>query len=218
MKCPHCGTSIHLWTDRRELSTEQEKDGDPIVSVEVGFCPECNLPIITLEYGFIHGFYPNHAPKWTAIKKEQIYPSTTFVAQLSPDVPQKYANEYYEAAQVLFMSPKASATISRYLLQLVLHEELNIQKRNLEEEIKELEQKDIVSGNLAKMLQVFRKVANFGAHPKKSTNTGEIVAVEKGEAEIMLDILRELFDCLFVKPRQQQDFLNEIKEKYGIEV
>ena len=68
------------------------------------------------------------------------------------------------------------------------------------------------------MLQVFRKVANFGAHPKKSTNSGEIIEVESGEAEIMLDLLEELFDCIFVKPKQQEQFLAEVNEKYGIEV
>lgn len=218
MKCPHCGTSIHLWTDRCEISTEHERINDPIVSLEVGFCPECNRPIINLEYGFIENYYPDRSAKWNPIECEQIYPTAVFVAPLDAEVPQRYADEYYEAARVLVLSPKASATISRYLLQLILHEELKIEKRNLEEEIKELEQQDLVSGKLAKMLQVFRKIANFGAHPKKSTHSGEIVAVEHGEAEIMLDILRELFDCLFVKPKQQQEFLNEIKEKYGIEV
>ena len=119
---------------------------------------------------------------------------------------------------MLNISPKASATISRYILQMVLHEELHITKRNLEEEIRELEALQMVSSKLVKMLQVFRKVANFGAHPKKNTNSGEIVEVEEGEAEIMLDLLDELFDCLFVKPKQQEEFLIDIKEKYGIEV
>jgi hypothetical protein len=55
-----------------------------------------------------------------------------------------------------------------------------------------LEEKQIVSSKLSKMLQVMRKVANFGAHPKKSNNSNEIVEVENGEAEVMLDLLEEL--------------------------
>jgi hypothetical protein len=66
------------------------------------------------------------------------------------------------------------------------------------------------------MLQIMRRVANFGAHPKKSTNTGEIVEVEKGESDIMLDLILELFDYLFIKPKQQEQFLKKIEEKYGI--
>lgn len=217
MRCPHCGIAIHLWTDSCELSTEHERNGDPIVSVEVGFCPECNKPIISFQYGFIDGFYPNREPCWKPIQMERIYPTNAFVPLLDQAVPQKYADEYYEAARVLSVSPKASATISRYLLQLVLHETCGIKKQNLEQEIQELEKRELVSAPLVKMLQVFRKIANFGAHPKKSTNSGEIIEVSKGEAEIMLDLLKELFDCLFVKPKHQEEFLKEIKEKYGID-
>ena len=46
------------------------------------------------------------------------------------------------------------------------------------------------------MLQVMRRAANFGAHPKKSTNSNEIVEVEEGESTIMLDLLEEVFDTI----------------------
>lgn len=218
MKCPHCGTAMRLWTDSCEISTEHEREGDPIVSVEIGFCPECNEPIIDLETGVITGVYPGGSPEWKVKGKERIFPVHTSVPKLDGAIPEKYADQYYESYRVLPISPKASATLSRYLLQMVLHEELGIKKRNLEEEINELEEREIVSAALAKMLQVFRRIANFGAHPKKSTNSNEIVEIEKGEAEIMLDLLQELFECIFVKPKQQEAFLESIKVKYGIEV
>lgn len=218
MKCPHCGTAIRLWMDSCKMTTEHERKGDPIASVELGFCPECNEPIIDLEVGVLVGFSTDRNYRWEPKRKERIYPTHTYIPKLDEAVPKKYADQYYESYRVLPISPKASATLSRYLLQMVLHEELGITKRNLEEEIKELEERDLVSAALAKMLQVFRRVANFGAHPKKSTNSNEIVEIEKGEAEIMLDLLQELFDCLFVKPKQQEAFLKNIKEKYGIEV
>ena len=47
-------------------------------------------------------------------------------------------------------------------------------------------------------------------------NTGEIVEVEKGESDIMLELILELFDYLFIKPKQQEQFLKKIEEKYGI--
>ena len=99
---------------------------------------------------------------------------------------------------------------------MLLHEELHIQKRNLEDEIKELESRSNIPANLITMLQVMRKVANFGAHPKKSTNSNEIVEVEAGESAVMLDLLEEVFDYIFVKPKQQELFLKSIEEKYGI--
>lgn len=217
-KCPHCSTSIYLWTDSCAMSTEQELHGDPIVSLEVGFCPSCHKPIINMEYGKINGFYPDGTHSIDVEYCEPIYPTLFFVEPLDEAIPTRYANEYYEAAKILSISPKSSATLSRYLLQLILHEELNIKKRNLEEEICELESQEIASATLVSMLQVFRKIANFGAHPKKSSNSGEIVEIEAGEAEIILDILKELFECIFVKPAKKKQFLSQVKEKYGIDV
>lgn len=120
--------------------------------------------------------------------------------------------------QVLTLSSKASATLSRYILQKVLHEELNIREKNLKEELDKLESKQNIPANLCKMLQIMRRVANFAAHPKKLTNSNEIIEVEKGESEIMLELLLELFDFIFVKPAHMQSFENEIEEKYGIKV
>ena len=68
------------------------------------------------------------------------------------------------------------------------------------------------------MLHVMRKVANFGAHPKKSTHSNEIVEVESGEVEIMLDLIAEVFDYVFIKPKQEEEFLTGVKNKYGIEI
>lgn len=218
MKCPHCGTGIHLWKENCEITTEQEQVGDPIVNLEVGFCPECNQPIIDMDYGFLFESFRGGEYKYRIARTERIYPVDTCVPTLDEYIPSQYKDNFYEAYRVLSISPKASATLSRYLLQMVLHEELGIKKRNLEEEINELESKDLVSATLVKLLQVFRKVANFGAHPKKSTHTNEIIEIEHGEAEIMLDLLEEMFECIFVKPKQHEAFLKDIKEKYGIDV
>jgi hypothetical protein len=41
---------------------------------------------------------------------------------------------------------------------------------------------------------MIRTVGNFAAHRIKSTNTGEVVDVEPGEAEHLLNALEELLD------------------------
>lgn len=84
------------------------------------------------------------------------------------------------------------------------------------DEITELENKQSISSNLITMLQVFRRIANFGAHPKKSTHSNEIIEIEKGEAEVMLQLLEELFDFVFIKPKKREEFLRTVSEKYGI--
>lgn len=64
---------------------------------------------------------------------------------------------------------------------------------------------------LAENVDAVRIVGNFAAHPAKDTNTGEIVDVELGEAEWLLDVLEGLFDFYFVQPaiaKAKRDALN----------
>lgn len=48
-----------------------------------------------------------------------------------------------------------------------------------------------------------RMIGNFAAHPMTSTNTGEVVDVEPGEAEFLLSVLEELLDYYFVRPARR---------------
>lgn len=214
MRCPHCGVSIHLKIEYYTFP-EMGDIGDCTVTIKVGFCPECNNPIINMDVGHINDitFDGYNA---TTEQSQRIFPLWEKATTLNDAIPEKYAKIFRESEQVNNISPMASATLSRYLLQMLLHEELHISKRNLEEEINELENKNNVPSELVKMLQVMRRVANFGAHPKKSTNSNEIIEVGAGESVVMLELLQQLFDYLFVKPKQQEEFLKNIEEKYGI--
>lgn len=216
--CSHCNTGVILNLSGNGYTLDEDADDTDGYNVLAGFCPSCNHFTVLLEHGNDLEYNHNEIEITGIDNRTLIYPQNAICRNLDLAIPERYKKNYQEAEIILPISPKASATLSRYLLQLILHEELKIVKRNLEDEIKELEEKQIVSSKLSKMLQVMRKVANFGAHPKKSTNSNEIVEVENGEAEVMLDLLEELFDCVFVKPKQQKDFLSDIKDKYGIEV
>ncbi len=46
-----------------------------------------------------------------------------------------------------------------------------------------------------------RNIGNFAAHPTKSDSSGEIVDVEPGEADWLLETLEGLFDFYFVQPK-----------------
>ena len=102
------------------------------------------------------------------LEKSKLYPNTKnqiLTDELLETFIQQYIDLYRESEQVNDISPRASATLSRYLLQMLFHEELRISKRNLEEELKELEEVPNVPSELVTMLQVMRRVSNFGAHP-----------------------------------------------------
>lgn len=221
MLCPYCGIGISRnWDEWREDCTSvPAEDGlyDEGYVIVYGYCPECNKLIIRLQRGVGYTI-DKYGASLTDIKEEiLLYPKYPLTKQISLYVPQKYTDLYNEASQVNNISPRASATLSRYLLQNVLQEELKIKKRNLGEEISELEKDHSIPSTLISMLQVFRRVANFGAHPKKSTNSNEILEIEQGEAEVMLELIEELFDYIFIKPKQQEEFLKKISEKYGIQ-
>ena len=221
MICPYCGIGINVdWAEDAMMIPSEQDEEDEGYGQLYGFCPECNGYIILVQKGNEYE-YSTHTHRGylnNVIMQEQVYPKFIYKKNLDPSVPKKYCELFREAESVLNLSPRASATLSRYLLQMILHEELKIKKKNLEEEIKELENYSNIPSTLITMLQVMRRVANFGAHPKKSTNSNEIIDVEIGEADIMLDLINELFDYLFIKPQRQKDFLQSIKEKYNIEI
>ena len=217
MKCPYCSTTVHLdYEDEVFVNENTDHFTDQSgYCLRRAFCPSCEKLIVQLEIGkYNDGFNDSFIDPVTVC--ETVYPKFPSCSSLSDYIPERYVKLYNESEQVNNISPRASATLSRYLLQMLLHEELNIRKKNLELEIQELETKSNVPSTLIAVLHVMRRVANFGAHPKKSENSAEIVEIEPGEAEIMLEVIRELFDHVFVKPAQQQEALQRIEEKFGI--
>ena len=58
----------------------------------------------------------------------------------------------------------------------------------------------------------------FAAHPIKSAHTGEVIEVEPGEAEWLLETLEGFFDFYFVQPaklEKKRDALNKKLEEAG---
>ncbi len=223
MKCMHCGTAFY---DDWEYQVVSEFDEfmleDKYTQIKYTQCPECREMIIFLETGSsLSRYRSNEYEDYMLGSVENstlIYPKFPNLEELDDAIPEKYRDLYRESAQVNFISPRASATLSRYLLQLILHEEFDIKERNLEQEIDKLQKLPQIPSTMVTYLQVMRRVANFGAHPKKSTNSREIIDVEKGESDIMLELLKELFDFVFVKPKHQRAVFSQIEEKYGIKV
>jgi Domain of unknown function (DUF4145) len=97
-----------------------------------------------------------------------------------------------------------------------LIEQRGVKQGNLINEIKEVVESGKLPADLAEALDAVRVIGNFAAHPIKSTNTGEIVDVEPGEAEWLLETLESLFEFYFVRPavlQAKRDSLNaKLKE------
>ena len=126
-------------------------------------------------------------------------------------MPDVFAQDYKEACLVFVDSPKASAALSRRCLQHLLREKAGVKKSDLSTEIDEVLQMKQLPTHLAEDVDAIRHLGNFAAHPIKSTNTGEVVDVEPGEAEWLLGLLEGLFDFYFVQPaisKRKRDALN----------
>ena len=127
----------------------------------------------------------------------------------APEVPKELAEDYNEACLVLADSAKASAALSRRCLQTLLREHAKVKPQNLNKEIDEVLASKTLPPHLANDVHAIRAVGNFAAHPTKDAATGEIVDVEPGEAEWLLDLLVGLFDFYFVEPaeaKKRRDF------------
>jgi hypothetical protein len=192
-KCPHCATAffpaIREWALTHSTDPSSGfplKDSTGTWHVQFALCPACRRAIIYL-VSKNGGEYRAHLV-WPAGASRP----------LPKEVPKEYAKDFQEACAVLTASPKASAALSRRLLQRILREKGGVKKADLYNEIEEVLPK--LPADLADVLHAVRVVGKYAAHPEKSTNTGEIIDVEPGEADLSLDILEDLLDYYCVRP------------------
>jgi hypothetical protein len=142
-----------------------------------------------------------------------VWPRSVARAALDTAVTVPYASDYREAAVVLSDSPKASAALSWRCLQRLLREKVGVKPSDLYKEIQEVLESKRLPSHLADAIDMVRVVGNFAAHPLKSTHSGEILDVEPGEAEWLLDVLEGLFDHYFVQPAKLAAQRKAINEK-----
>ena len=206
MKCPHCLESFYENWHTQPFSNDSA--GAECWFVAHQRCPACRKMIVELNTKTP----ASRTALCIPIDSWQVYPRGTARSPLSPEVHEQYASDYEEACLVLSDSPKASAALSRRCLQHIIHERYHIKRRTLSEEIQGLIDSKQLHSDLNQAIDAVRNVGNFAAHPLKDTNTGEIVEVEPGEAEWLLDTLEQLFDFAFVQParlKQKRDALNQ---------
>jgi hypothetical protein len=199
MKCRECLVEFHSkWSKFETLS---DRGGTPF-TVQYAACPAC----WRLHIAYTCSRDPNSS------MRVFLYPAAVSREPLDSAVPQPFAGDYVEACNVLDLSPKASAALSRRIMQHVLRECAKVKAPNLDQEIQQVLDRHMVPTHIAESLDAVRTTGNFAAHPIKSTSSGEIVDVEPGEAEWNLDTVEALFDFYFVQPAKtaaRRDALNK---------
>jgi hypothetical protein len=195
MRCPHCTISFHENWAIGQIMANRVLNTDWFT--QIVRCPECRNDIIRL------GRRPQGGPvpaTWM-----QVYPLGNSRGPTPPDVPPSIAKDYEEAANVLTMSAKASAALSRRCLQAVLKDAGYPQKdlaKQIDAVLNEADPKKSLPTAIHDTLDAIRNFGNFSAHPITDQTTLQIVDVEPHEAEYCLDILDGVFDHYHVKPAE----------------
>jgi hypothetical protein len=204
MECPHadCHKEFHdAWTQYSQSLGR----GDPDVQhwdLEGLECPACGRPVIRLR-------------AWRSnvnFASPIIYPKVR-VREIPEQVTGDFREDFEQACAVIDLSPKASAALSRRLVQHILREKAGVHERTLDKEIEKVLEDDKLPTDLAEDLDALRNLGNLATHPIKSQESGAIVPVEPGEAEWLLDLVEELMDYYLVRPAVRAEKRAKLNEK-----
>jgi hypothetical protein len=210
MKCPHCLVEVHESFSSYNVYAFQErfqaKNAQGTLcqwQTNSMVCPACKKGIIRLIEQNTQG---------AEMSESQVLPFGTSRNPVPAEVPPNLAEDYIEAAQVLVLSPKASAALSRRCLQGILRDN-GFTEKDLAPAIKAVVTSGKLPVTLAASLDAVRNIGNFAAHPTKDTNTGMVLPVEAHEAEWNLDVLDGLFEYFYVLPAKEKAKINELNKK-----
>ena len=204
MKCPYCTAEINPSWNSGGIAPRRAYDDDQIAELlrqgipaietallwQASECSSCRNEIIFLER--IVADDPE-----ILLERHLAYPHFSKRKNISDKVPAALKEEYEEACQVLSISPKASAALSRRILQAMLEERGYTAKklfRQIQAALNDTSPDKVLPNSIRQKIDAIRNVGNFAAHPMADTTTFEIINVEPEEAEWCLGIIEELFE------------------------
>ena len=215
MKCPHCSIMFHdTWT-REAISLSSLSPH--VWGWKATLCPNCTNPIIRL--GVMKRFVSGQGRATYELFDQDsflAYPKFPVRAPVSDAVPVSFKTDYAEACDVLTISSKASAALSRRVLQGILSENgyagRNL-KTQIERAIDETDPQKVLPSRIRNTIDAIRKFGNFAAHPITDLTTLQIIDVEPGEAEWCLQIIEDLFEHYYIGPAESAKRLRELEQK-----
>lgn len=199
MKCPHCTKEIHFeeyqsWTFQYDNPASEKVTGYEVVYT---FCPSCENLIVMMRDGIYHE--EKGARDWVTdtCNEELLFPKG-IVRPVEQEVPEKYIDDFKEAASVLSISPKASAAISRRLLQHLLRDECKVKKSSLAKEIDEFTA--IPAQNKHNLLEIKRMISKGLRKPLSKRDNFLI---------LLIKVMMQLF---LLNQRVKISFVNFLKQ------
>lgn len=207
IKCPHnCGVT---YDSSQSLAYNAHLNATASVSairVRVWVCPACAGHNFTVDKRSNTGGAALIESKYNVLAT---YPRSGRVPP--PEVPDSIARDYREAALVLDDSPRASAVLSRRALQAILKSQLGATGGDLAKQIDSVENE--LPPTLKDSLTALRHMGNFAAHEKLDVNNGDIIEVDRDEAEWALEVVESLFEHVYIAPARDAERLAKFNEK-----
>lgn len=137
------------------------------------------------------------------VASRMVEPETSARAPIPISVPRQIAQDYLEACNVLHLSSKASAALSRRCLQNILNDRGYVARdlaKQIDALLNENDARRALPLSLYATVDAIRNFGNFSAHPIDEKTTLQIVDVEPEEAEWCLEILEEMFEHFYERP------------------
>lgn len=143
----------------------------------------------------------------SAVKDANIAIRPQSQARKYPDyIPLAIRSDYEEASAILYLSPKASATLSRRCLQGMIRDFFQITESNLYKEINAI--KDKIPADQWAVLDGVRRIGNIGAYMEKDINL--IVDIEPDEAQKLIKLIELLMQQWYIERHDQQQLYSDI--------
>ena len=215
MKCPHCGVTVHIaWrTGNITLDDDGLRWG-----WQAGNCPACNRAVVYIckhKPGSISG---SSGPIFGDLVEpfRLVQPQFAFRNPLGDGAPTNLKEDYLEACAVLDISAKASAALSRRVLQGILQQQGYLQRMladQIDAVLAETDAAKALPTSLKTNVDVIRKFGNFPAHPIRDKVTSEIIDVEPEEAAWCLELVELLFDHYYIRPTADAERLADFNRR-----
>ena len=210
--CPHCNMKTTVSDSNFSASnnsmTIDNSEGPRILRSEWIVCPNKECKKITLTNILYSAKRNPNNYNWETDKVLQYWRlKPDSFAKVFPDyIPKSLIEDYNEAAKILDLSPKASATLSRRCLQGIIRDFWKVSKSRLIDEINAIEDK--IDPLTWKSIDAVRKVGNIGAHMEKDINL--IIDVEPKEASLLLELIELLFEEWYIHRFEREKKLKDI--------
>lgn len=175
-------------------------------------CPSCDEIVIWIGKGLVR----NSNESTIFYDDRLVHPRSARRVPIGNDVPEQLRDDYREACEVLPISAKASAALSRRILQTILKGQGYPGRdlvRQIEAVLNESDTTKSLPTSLHKTIDAVRNFGNFSAHPITEMSSLQIVEVEAEEAEWCLEIVEQLFDHYYVRPASNAKRIDELNKK-----